>query len=68
MFLHVDLSSCRTVAHDLSINVDGYAGEIPVFISFKKVQSCRGIDSLGKGGESDSFYLREAKDSQLSLE
>ena len=40
VFLHVDLSTCRTLAHDLSINVDGYAGEIPVFISFRKVQSC----------------------------
>ena len=38
VFVHVDLTSCRSLAHDLAINVDGYAGEIPVFISFQKVR------------------------------
>ena len=38
VFIHVDLSSYPSLAHDLAINVDGYAGEIPVFIAFRKVE------------------------------
>ena len=36
-YLHIDLTNRDSFAKELQINIDGYAGEIPVFIEFQKV-------------------------------
>lgn len=37
VFLHVDLTRYSELAKELKINMEGYAGEIPIFIAFQKV-------------------------------
>lgn len=48
VFLHVDLTRYPELAKELKINIDGYAGEIPVFISFRKVDTSIIIYHRGK--------------------
>ena len=38
-FIHLDLSRSPALAKELKINIDGYAGEIPTFIVFQKVEN-----------------------------
>ncbi|KAK8802355.1 hypothetical protein WA588_005326, partial [Blastocystis sp. NMH] len=55
VFIHVDLSSYPSLARDLAINIDGYAGEIPVFIAFRKGKEVNRIPSLSEKPRIRSF-------------
>ena len=48
VFLHVDLTRYSELAKELKINMEGYAGEIPIFIAFQKGKEIRRIPEFSE--------------------